>query len=55
MNDAPETFATHVPLLQEPIPLSLAVLPQDVKESYSIRGSVGSTRTVLIVSGLVFP
>lgn len=47
MNDAPATFATRVPLVQEPAPLSWVVSTQDVKESYSIRGSEGNTRAVL--------
>jgi len=55
VNDAPATLATRVPLVQVPIPLVWAVSTQDVEESYSIRGSEGSTRTVLIVSGLASP
>ena len=52
VNDAPATCATRVPLVQEPAPLSWAVSTQDVKVSYLIRESKGSTRAVLIVSPL---
>lgn len=55
VNDAPATFATRVPLVQEPAPLLWVVSIQDVKESYSIRGSEGNTRAILIVPRLASP
>lgn len=55
VNDAPVAFATRVPFVQEPNLLSWLVSTQDAAESYSIRGSEGSTRAVLTVSGFASP